>query len=363
MRHVLAIVVFLIAAAGSLAGDVLLGADISSLPGVEDGGGVFLDPGADTPDDALAILARGGVGLARIRLWHTPPDGRGGLDEVAALAARARGEGLDVLLDIHYSDTWADPGHQTPPAAWAGLDDRALADSVRAYTRDALRAVAYAGAAPRWVQLGNEITGGMLWDAGRTGGAFDTPAQWDRLARLLRAAAAGVEDALPGRLRPRIMLHTDRGGDADAAVRFCRELAARDAPFDLVGVSYYPWWHGSLDALSRTLDALATRVGRPVMVVETAYPWTLGWFDHTANPVGLPEHLLDGYPATPDGQRDFLRAVRARVAAVPDGLGAGVVWWEPAWIAAPRYGSPWENLTWFDQRGRALPALAASSNR
>jgi arabinogalactan endo-1,4-beta-galactosidase len=351
MRPVLIIAVLSCLAAPARAGQPLLGADVSSLPCVEAGGGAF------GGDDALAVLHDNGVGLARIRLWHTPADGRSGLAEAVALAGRARQLGMPVLLDLHYSDTWADPGRQSPPAAWAACPPGALADSVRAYTRDVLRAFAAAGAPPAWVQLGNEISAGLLWPAGRVGGAEDVPERWDQLARLLQAAQAGIDEAGPARARPRVMLHTDRGGDPAAAVRLLRELSNRGVPFDLVGVSYYPWWHGSLDDLRATLGALAAAFGRPVVVVETAYPWTLGWADDEHNPVGREDQLLPAYPATPAGQQAFLREVLAIVAGVPGGLGAAVCWWEPAWLAAPGCPSAWENLTLFDGDGRPLPAL------
>ncbi|HPF71493.1 MAG TPA: glycosyl hydrolase 53 family protein, partial [Candidatus Krumholzibacteria bacterium] len=181
-----ALAILLLVAGPVQAGKLHLGADVSSLPCVEAGGAVFTDAAGRA--DALTILARHDVDRVRIRLWHTPPDGRSGLEEAVALAVRARDLGLGVLLDLHYSDTWADPGHQAPPAAWRGLAPEVLEDSVRISTRDVLRRFAAAGAAPAWIQLGNEISAGLLWDTGRVDGAFDTPAQWDRLAALLNAA-------------------------------------------------------------------------------------------------------------------------------------------------------------------------------
>ena len=153
------------------------------------------------------------------------------------------------------------------------------------------------------------------------------------------------------------MIHIDRGGDVGAAIWFFDHLLAQGVDFDLIGLSYYPWWHGSLTDLDETLDTLAIRYGKGLMVVETAYPWTLGWFDDTHNPVGLPEHLLPGYPATPRGQNAFLRAVIDIVREVPDGLGRGVFWWGGEWISSPGFGSGFENVALFDQNGDALPAL------
>lgn len=343
---------------GARAAGPVRGADLSSLPRVEAGGGLFRDADGN-PAGALDLLRAGGLEAVRIRLWHSPADGACSLGESLALARRARDAGCDILLDIHYSDTWADPGHQRPPAAWDGLAPGALADSVRAYTRDVVAAFMAQGAAPRWVQVGNEVTGGLLWDAGRVDIADGDEAQWDRLAVLLQAGSTGAREAAGDApaAAPQVMVHLDRGGDNRGARAFLDRLAARGVCFDAIALSYYPWWHGDLAALRDNLADLAARYGKPVHVVETAYPWTLDWLDDVHNLVGEPSQLLPGLPATPAGQREFLAAVTAAVADVPGGLGGSVFWWEPAWIAAPRHGSPWENLALFGADGRPLPAL------
>lgn len=328
----------------------IVGADVSSLPRVEAGGGVFR--AADTTADALALLRAAGVDAVRLRVWHSPADGACGVAEAVALARRAHARGMRVLLDPHFSDTWADPGHQSPPAAWRGLPLPVLADSVRAWTRDLVADCVAAGATPEWIQLGNEVDGGLLWDTGRLGRGDDG---WEAFATLLRAAADGAREGAP---RVRRVLHVSAGGDADRCAWFYAQAIRHRVPFEVIGVSYYPWWHGSVADLAKNIAALATRFGRDVMVVETAYPWTLRAMDDTHNPVGEPAQLR-GWPATPQGQAAFARAVRRAVARVPGGRGAGTWWWEPAWIAAPRNGSPWENCALFDSTGRALPALRA----
>lgn len=332
----------------------VVGADVSSLPRSEAGGAAFRD--GEGAGDALAILKRAGFTAVRLRLWHTPADGACDLAATSALAGRAHALGMDVMLDLHFADTWADPGHQPTPAAWRGLAFDALTDSVHAYARDAVAAVSAAAGAPFAVQVGNEIDAGLLWDAGRVGGAFDTPEQWRRLTTLLAAAASGVRESAPS---ARVVVHLARGGDAAACARFVDHLARARVDYDVIAVSYYPWWHGSLAALRANLAALAARTGKDVMVAETAYPWTLAWFDAEHNLVGAPSQTLPAYPPTPEGQAAFARAVHAAVAQVPHGRGAGVWWWEPAWIAGPRAGSPWENCALFDSTGALLPAARA----
>lgn len=331
----------------------LRGVDASFLPAIEAHGGAYFTA-SGAPADALQIFAGYGANLLRLRLWHTPAGEHAGLAHSLALAQRAHALGMRLLLDFHYSDTWADPGHQTKPAAWQGLSFAELQVAVHAYTRDVLLAFKQQGTLPEIVQLGNEITSGILWDDGRVGGAYDD--NWEQLIALLNAAASGVRAALAPGEQVLIMLHLDSGGNNATCRWFLDQIVAAEFPFDLIGLSYYPWWHGDLAGLSANLADLATRYAKPLVIVETGYPWTLAWNDDTHNLVGVPEQLLPGYPATPSGQADFLAALRAVVAAVPGGLGAGVLYWSPEAISAPGYGSAWENVATFDFDGYPLPA-------
>jgi len=356
--RIVSTILLLLALAAPAAGQVAWrGADISFLPKIEDHGGVYTDGGV--PGDLFDILADHGVNLIRLRLWHTPAEGYCDLDDTLAMALRAHAAGQDILLDFHYSDTWADPAHQAKPAAWAALPFATLIDSVHARTRDVLAALIAQGTPPAMVQLGNEITPGMLWDDGRVGGAFNTPEQWSQFAQLLGAARDGVSDAFAPAPGPLIMIHCDRGGDNGGCQWFFGNLFTQGFDFDLIGLSYYPWWHGTFADLEANIDDLAVRYGKDIVIVETSYPWTLGWFDDTHNSVGLPEHLLPGYPDTPSGQRAFLDDLFAIVADVPDGRGRGVVYWEPGSITTPTLGSSRENLALFDETGEVLPALEA----
>ncbi len=159
------------------------------------------------------------------------------------------------------------------------------------------------------------------------------------------------------------MVHVDRGGDNGGARWFYDHVLAADVAFDVIGLSYYPFWHGSLDDLAGNVGDLAGRYGKDLVVVETAYPWTLDNGDDLDNFVDHPDQLAPGYPATPAGQAAYFESLRAILLDVPDGRGAGFVDWEPGWLPGvgwePGDGNPNDNLTMFDWSGGGLPALRA----
>ncbi len=344
----------------ALGAELRHGVDVSFLPQVEVVGGEFRV--AAKPVDLFVLLRAKGIDTVRLRLWHSPTDDINGLSSTLALATRAHDAGFDILLDIHYSDTWADPGHQSKPQAWADVPFPALVDSVHAYTRDVLMALAAQGTPPDLIQLGNEISAGMLWNGGRVGGVWSTPAQWSNLAALLNAGISAVNEVFPTS-RPEILVHYDQGGNNNACRWFYDALIEQGVEFDAIALSYYPWWHGTMDELGANLDNLAQHYGKPLYLVETAYPWTLAWNDSTHNPVGLPEHVLATYPPTPGGQRRYLTHLLSLVEGTHGDLGAGVFWWAPEWIAVPGLGSSWENCALFDFEGDALPAWNAWRNK
>lgn len=321
------------------------GVDASFLSQYESAGVTFRAKGR--PIDPLEAFAKSGVNLLRLRVWVDPASGWSGLDDALALARRARDAEMGVLLNLHYSDAWADPGQQTIPGAWSGLEGPALADRVRDYSRDTVSAFVAQGTPPVMVQVGNEVTDGMLWPHGRI-----SVRGWDAFAELLTAGIAGVREGA-GAHAVRVMVHTDRGADAPTADWFYSNLDARAIDYDVIGLSYYPWWHGTIEAMTLNVRALAAEFGRELMIVETAYPWTLAWNDDTFNLVGDPAQLLPNFAATPGGQRAFFERVEQAVQRTPGGL--GVCYWAPVHVGGPGVGSPWENLAWFDFAGELLP--------
>ncbi|MCA2211886.1 glycoside hydrolase family 53 protein [Jidongwangia harbinensis] len=345
-----------LAATGSAPGTPLAitGADVSHVSKNEAYGAVYRGPGG-ARRDPFRLLAANHVDHIRLKVWVDPPDGYSDLDDVLAKARRAHAAGQELLIDFHYSDAWADPGKQNKPAAWAGLDFAGLRQALYDHTYATLHALRRQGTPADLAQIGNEINGGLLWPDGR----WDN---WDGLAALLTAGSTAVKAASP---RTRVVLHLAEGGDNAGHRWWFDQATTRGVPFDVIAVSHYVYWHGSLGALQANLIDLSTRYGRPVLVAETAYGFTTAENDHQANifNAGLAE--AGGHPATPRGQADALRDILTVVAGVPGAL--GVFYWEPTWTAVPgagwdpadpASGDGWENQALFDYRGYALPALA-----
>jgi len=336
------------------------GADISHLTKNEGHGAVYRTR-AGAPHDALRILRDNGVNYARIKVWVDPADGYSDKADVLVKARRATAQGMALLIDFHYSDTWADPEKQFKPAAWADLTFDQLRDAVYDHTYDVISALRRQGTTPKMVQVGNEINGGMLWPDGQ----WDN---WDGLAALLTAGSTAVTDASP---HSKVVLHLAEGGNNEAHRWWFDNAVARNVPFDIIAVSHYLYWHGPLGYLQANLFDLSERYDRPVMVVETAYGFTRDEHDHQTNIFDTELQAAGGYPATPNGQAAALRDVINVVAAVPHGRGLGVFYWEPTWIAAdgagwdpadPTSGDAWENQALFDYAGRALPGLRVFSD-
>lgn len=332
----------------------IFGADISSLKKSEDLGGVYRERDG-TEGEALQILKNHGLNYARLRVWVDPADGYHGIDELLEMAQRLRAEGIQLLVDFHYSDNWADPGKQFKPAAWEDLDFEGLKQALYDHTFEVCDRLVAQGTPPGMVQLGNEINAGLLWP----------DADWnhfDNMAALLKEGYRAVKDCSPSTL---VMLHIAEGGDNELARWWFGNIVRREVPFDLIGISYYPFWHGTLGQLQYNLNDISARYGKDVIVVETAYAFTDQ--DKDAYPNIVESSMeISGYPFSPDGQRAILRDVMAVVRAVPDGRGLGVFWWDATWTAVagngwdstdPSSGNAWENQALFDFSDRVLPAL------
>jgi arabinogalactan endo-1,4-beta-galactosidase len=336
-------------------GTMVLGDDLSFAIQESAIGNTFRDRGVTALPER--ILAAHGSNYVRLRLWNAPPGGYSNLDSVLAMARRARAAGMKILLDFHYSDFWADPQKQETPGAWQGQDLSTLAATVRGYTRDVLDALAAQHTPASMVAIGNEIRNGMLWPTGQLD--WTTGAGWDALGTLLRAGVAGARDAAGP--TPLIQIHFDQGGDNAFSRQFFDNVVAQHVPFDIVALSYYPFWHGTMTQLRTNVNDLATRYGKPVAIVETQYGWTLEQGDETGNFLWQESQVIPGYPATPGGQLAFVSDLASLLDAVPNNRGLGVFYWQPEWIPGvgwtPGAGTPNDNLTMFDFDGDALPAV------
>jgi arabinogalactan endo-1,4-beta-galactosidase len=334
--------------------DFVRGVDLSGLEEIERHGGRYLSQGE--PSDAVGLLAEHGTNFVRLRLAHTPTGGVADLASVARVARRAREQGLGFLLAVHYSDRRADASRQSGPEAWSGFQFEDLRIAVFRYTHDVIAELRKEDALPDMVQIGNEITNGMLWNLGRVSGRYDTDEQWTRLAQLIQSATLGLEAALHEGDTVETVIHIDPGALPGTSRRFIDRLVALGVDFDVIGLSFFPWWHGTLDRLERELTELAEHHEHDILLVETAYPWTLRWVDETQNEVGGMSALPAAYDPTPAGQRRYLEDVAAVVAATPGGRGRGFFYFAPERITAPGLGSHWENVALFGADGEVLPA-------
>lgn len=337
--------------------DFIIGADVSELKKVEDYGGIFKVNRIEK--DALTILHDHWFEYMRLNIFHTPEAWKTymQLETNLLMAQRIKNAGLKLLLDLHYSDTWANPGVQTKPGVWQNLPFDVLKDSVYQYTRNVLTIFKNHNALPDMVQIGNEINGGLLWDDGHVGGMYDTPAQWQKFAALINAGIQGVKDIDPDH-SIKIMIHPAAGESKEMCQWFFDNLFAQGVDFDIIGLSFYPYWGGRLDSLKDNLNTISPKYGKDIVVVETSYPWTLEEYDEVPTWVAEPDRLLlPGYPASVYGQKAFLKEIISILKNVP--TGKGVFYWQPIDISAPRCGSGSENLAMFDYQGVLLPSVQA----
>ena len=350
------------------------GADLSYVNQIVGKSGIYKDEGA--AQNPYKIFKDHGANVVRLRLWHNPvwtkevydPDGErmyNDLTDVASAIQQSKEHGLQVLLDFHYSDNWADPGKQGIPKAWEEITSvEVLKDSVYQYTFKVLKHLNDRGLMPELVQLGNETNCGMLY----TGAPSGFPAcnvcdggQWARLGQVLNMAIKAVNDVKDqSSIDTKILLHV---ADPRNVEWWFDNIVGTGGVigFDIIGFSYYPLWHRTvgIDALSESVASFKSRFARPVMILETAYPWTTQSHDNYPNAFGN-ETAISGYPYTVEGQKNLLQKLTQEV---KDGGGIGVVYWEPAWISVQDLkdqwgtGSSWENNTLFDFDGNALPSL------
>jgi arabinogalactan endo-1,4-beta-galactosidase len=355
------------------------GMDLSTLLEMERCGAKYYDHGQEM--DILDIMKKYDVDTIRLRLWNDPksesgePYGAGNNDlaETIAIGKRVTDAGLGVLLNFHYSDFWADPGKQIKPKAWASYGVEELEKAVYDFTKDSLQKVLDAGVNVRMIQVGNELSNGLLWPEGQL-------PNYDNVAKFV---SAGIRACREVKADIPLMIHLDNGGNNALYRDWFDHYMERGEDFDYIGLSYYPFWHGTLQMLEDNMNDIAVRYGKELIVAEVS-------MGHTMEDYKNYEKLTDSerkgyatkpelaakveYPMTVQGQADFTKDFLKRVANVADNKGAGFFWWEPAWIPVPgsgwatpaslKYmndpgpcGNEWANQALFDYEGNALPAL------
>lgn len=334
--------------------DFIRGVDLSFTPEILSAGALFKDN--NQTKDLVQIFKDKGFNTVRLRVWHTPGNLHSSLQEVIDFSKILNAKGLQIWLDIHYSDSWADPSNQTKPLAWKNASFTELKDSVYNYTSTVMQTFKSAGITLKMVQIGNETNSGFLWDLGKVGGAFDS--NWGNYALLLKEGLRAVKDNSSS---TKTMIHI---AGFDSADWFFGNLANQNLSYDYIGLSYYPVWHGkSLDALSSALSGLINKYQKPVIIAETSYPFTLSWNDNTNNIVGTAAQLIPVYDATPDGQNAYTKGMIDMMRKLPLQQGLGICWWAPEWVSfkgtTATNGSSGENLTLFDFSNNALPALTS----
>ena len=329
----------------------------------------YYDKNGQMIDDVITWTKQQGWNAARVRLFVNPANasaadvGQGviqNLDTVKVLGRRIKEAGMQFMLDFHYSDSWADPVKQYTPAEWAGLDDEALVQKVYEYTRDCLRALKAAGATPDYIQTGNEISYGMLW------GPVGTPTaqlkkcysgsedNWGRFAELLKAAGRACREECP---KAKIILHTERVAKLSILTNFYNQMRSKQVDYDIIGLSYYPYFHGDLATLAAALNTVGNSYqDKEIMIVETGYSYhyKVGDLDYSST-----------WPLTYEGQRRFTADLVARLK--PYAKVKGLFWWFPEANEYGLGGSNWSVLhvndawynagLWDHETGRATPAL------
>lgn len=337
-----------------------MGADLSYVNQAEDYGAVYKDSGI--AKDPFRLFSQHGCNVVRVRLWHNPQwvaSLNGGkkyydLAGIEKTIRRAKEAGMAVNLDLHYSDTWTDPGKQQLPAAWSGLTLPVLIDSVYQYTSAVLHYLQSKDLVPELIQIGNETNSGMLWPTGKiTGGDFSA------FARLLNSGIKAVRDFSAGAvIKPKIILHVAQFENADHWVKGITSNSVTD--FDIIGVSHYTKWTAvkTMTAVTDSVQQLRQRFHKTVMIVETAYPWTGDNADSYTNIFSA----ADAAPGYGISREEQLRYLKELTQAVINGGGKGVMYWEPAWISSGLNdgwgtGSSWENNTFFDFSGHCLPGI------
>jgi arabinogalactan endo-1,4-beta-galactosidase len=331
----------------------MLGADVSSVQRALDLGASYFDA-SGAKKDPLDILKAAGANYIRLRVWNNPASGYNNQAKVLAYAKTVKSKGLKLLIDLQYSDTWADPSHQAKPAAWSSHNITQLQTDVFNFTSGICNALKAQGTTPDAMQIGNETNIGMLFSDGEV-----INSNFTNFSLLLKQGYKAIKACNSG---TQVLIHTS-DSDSDANARwFYDGIKAQGVSWDVTALSYYCFWHGTASNMQSVVSDLKSRYGKPVAIVETAYPFTTANADSTTNIVGT---LCSGYAATWQGQAQNFADVQT---AARNGGAIGVFYWEPTWYAVKGNGwdpgnisgsgDNWDNMALFDWTGHFNPNVS-----
>jgi len=326
------------------------GADLSYVNEMEDCGATYYNK-EGVAKDPYSIFKNAGANLIRVRLWHNPTwTNYSNLEDVKKTIQRAKDKGMKILLDFHYSDTWADPETQEIPAAWEDFIDKTptLRSLLYDYTYHTLEELEQENLLPDLVQVGNEINGMILQK-----GDLEWPIDWERNSSLINAGISAVRDIAQEKNKSiEIMLHIAQ--PENALWWFDQATKNGVTDFDWIGLSYYPIWSDyDLNNVSSAFETLINTYNKQLMVVETAYPFSMEDTDSANNILGS-DALIEGYPASEQGQLEYLNALKNKIEMAG---GSGLIYWEPAWVSTNcdtkwGTGSHWDNATLFNHENK-----------
>lgn len=331
---------------------MILGIDVSTyLEELDHGAKYYRD---DIEIDPLDAFMKNGVNYMRIRVWNDPksPDGQPYLagncdiENYVKLGRLAISKGYKLLMDLHYSDFWADPGKQMIPKAWAeyGIDE--MTEAVYSFTKACLEIAVREGVAPELIQVGNEITNGILWPVGKL--EIDGKrGNYANFTRLIDAGCRACREVIP---EAGIILHLERSNDKAVYQEFFTEMEKAGIDYDIIGASYYPYWHGTPSELFENLDA-CRHFTKAIMIMELGYSFTdkgymLGGEERRLVIDAERSHIpgfTDKYPISPEGQASFVKLILSM--AREHNIG-GIFYWEPLWL-------PGEGICWASEAGQA----------
>lgn len=311
----------------------------------------------NNPIEVLPFIKQNGCNLVRLKIWHTPLDDQNTLANVKAYALKLKAQQIDFLLDFHYSDYWADPSTQTPPVAWQNLTHAQVQQELYLYTKNVLNELKNQGTMPKIVQIGNETDSGFLWNYGKVWGQFSN--NWNNLAVFYKKASQAIREVNGNETK--IMLHHS---SVENSIYYFNELLPFNIDYDIIGLSYYPQFQiKDLDLVQTKLNTLASSFDKDIMMVEVAYPFTFDYNDYNTNYIGSANQIITDYPATPNGQKEFMYKIILILKNIPNEKGIGFCYWAPDWVAftgnhiTSTAGSSWENQCLWDFDLKALPAF------